>query len=217
MLDIFQNKKAIIFDLDGTLVDSMWIWDTIIEEYLDGFCISNGPKLKEFINYMHISKVAEYINDRYELRKSGAQVMVDWNKHVIEQHRNRVEIIPGAKDFLDYVKAAGIRLCVATESGGEVVEIALKEKGLFEYFEFLICADDVGVGKTSNKIFTESANRLGASPKETIVFEDALYAIKTAVAAGFEVVGVDEKYQRHNSAEIKKLTKIFIRDYHELL
>jgi len=166
---------------------------------------------------MHISKVAEYISDRYELGRTGNQVMEDWNEYVIKQHRQRVKPIPGAGDFLDRAKAAGLRLCVATESGGEVVEAALKDKGFFDYFEFLICADDVGVGKTGDKIFTESADRLGASPGETLVFEDALYAIETAVSAGFEVIGVYEKYQNNNSDEIKKLTKVFIHDFHEIM
>jgi HAD superfamily hydrolase (TIGR01509 family) len=215
--DILRNTKAIIFDLDGTLVDSMWIWDTIIEEYLAGFGIPDGPKLKDFISHMHISKVAEYISDHYQLDRSGAQVMDDWNRYITECHKNQVTIIPGAAEFLDRVSDAGIRCCVATESGDDVVEVALEDKGLLGYFEFLICADDVGVGKTSDLIYRTSAERLGATPENTLVFEDALYAVKTAASAGFEVIGVYERLQKHNADEIKRLSKQYILDFTELM
>lgn len=185
-----MNIKGAIFDLDGTLLDSMFVWSTMGSDYLKSRGIVPEQGLNEKFKTMSLVQAANYYIDNYHLTDSVEEIMHDINRTIKSFYYEKAVIKPGVKEFLEKLKGAGIKMCVATATDRYLAEAALKRNEIFDYFIDIFTCTEVGAGKDSPVIFERAMDRLGSVREETVVFEDAPHAIKTAKAAGFKTACV---------------------------
>ena len=183
-----MDKRFAIFDMDGTLIDSMVFWKNLATEYLTSKGILQIPAdILEQIKPMTMSESTALFRREFGLT---GDVEAQMNEMMEDHYRNDIPLKPGAWEYLENLHRQGVRMCVASATAEHLMESCLTRLGVRQYFEFLLSCETVGAGKRSPLVYQESARRLGTVPGEIAVYEDALYAVQTAKAAGFHVVGV---------------------------
>jgi len=178
--------KGAIFDLDGTLIDSMFIWDTIGEEYLKSFGIEPRENLAEVFKTFTLTQAAEYYRNNYGIKLSIQEIVKGINNMVAEIYRTKVALKAGVSDFLKRLHSANVKMCIATVTDRAVVEDVLTRLEVGEYFSEIFTCAEVGYNKETPEIYRQAAKYLGTEKGETVVFEDVLHS------AGF--IYAEEEY-----------------------
>lgn len=210
------GKKAFLFDLDGTLVDSMWMWGAIDVEYLGKFGLTCPPDLQKAIEGMSFSETAAYFKKRFALEASLEEIKADWVSMSIEKYRSQVPPKPGTEAFLSWAAKQNIKMAVCTSNGREMVDAVLSSLNLARYFDCIITGCEVAAGKPSPDIYLEAARRMKVSPEECAVFEDVPAGILAGKRAGMEVFAVEDEYSLGMEEEKRALSDFYICDYREL-
>lgn len=208
--------KGAVFDMDGTLLDSMPVWEHASERYLLEKGIVAEEGLSEILFSMSMRQGAEYVKEKYGLREDIDTIVAGVNEIVFTAYEKEVQPKEGIRELLEELRGRGIPMAVATSTDRPMVEAALKRTGLEAYFARVFTCTEVGAGKVRPDIYDAAAQFLGTKPGETWVFEDALYAIKTAKAAGFPVAGIYDETSRREQEEIRALADVYLRDWKEL-
>lgn len=193
-----------IFDLDGTLVDSMNLWDRVPGMLVRGFGKEPAPDLAAHLAEMDLPEAAQYLIDTYGLDCTPRQVLERVNRLVDEEYRCHVELKPGADRLLEVLAKKGVPMCIATASEEHQARQAMERLGQDQHFSFVLSSSQYGP-KTRPDIFLTAARRLGAQPGEVLVVEDALHAARTAKQAGFLVAGV---YDPADAADAPALQQV---------
>lgn len=214
---IFQDKKAFLFDLDGTLVDSMWIWKKIDIEYLGRFGLELPDNLQASIEGMSFSETALYFKERFSIPDSLEEMKADWNRMAWEKYTQEVPLKPGVRDFLTYYRARGIKMAVATSNSQELAEAVLAAHGLTDFFDTVVTGCEVAHGKPWPDIYLEAAARLGVNAGECLVFEDVVAGIQAGKSAGMKVAAVEDAYSLYQNLQKRELADYYITDYNLLL
>ena len=216
--NLLKEKKAVIFDLDGTLVDSMWMWKTIDIEFLGRFGYACPPDLQKRIEGMSFTETAEYFQSHFDLGNlTTEEIKAVWVEMSIDKYRNEVPLKPGVGSFLAYVKSLGIPMGIATSNGREMVDAVLEALKIGSYFENVTTACEVAMGKPAPDIYLKVAKHLQADPKACLVFEDVPAGILAGKAAGMTVIAVEDDFSKDMKAEKEALADYMIQDYRELL
>ena len=204
--------KGAIFDFDGTLVDSMYIWDTIGEDYLRSLGKEPHEDLKGSFMTLTLEQAAEYYRTHYGVTLSVKEIVDGVNAMVEEIYRTRVTLKHGVAEYLCLLKENGARMCIATVTDRYLVEETLDRLGILQYFSEIFTCAEVGYGKDKPIIYRKALEHLGTTKNETYVFEDSLFALKTAKADGFTTIGV---YDRHENRQdnLKNLADYYILDF----
>ena len=209
-------KTAFIFDLDGTLLDSMGIWETIGADYLTARGITDFPAdLSEHLRAMSLMEAAEYFIEQFHLSHPPQQICNDIDEFIQDKYKYSVTLKDGVKEFLH--KHKDKKMCVATATDHHLVEAALKRLGIDEYFQFIITSGQVGNSKQFPDIYLQAAQRLGADIIDCVVFEDALHAMETAKKAGFYTVAIHEPTFDKELDKIKQLADQFVEQLGEVI
>lgn len=216
MHKMLEHKKAIIFDLDGTMIDSMWMWRTIDIEYLGKFGIPLPEDLQACIEGMSFRETAVYVKNRFQIPDSLETIQEDWNNMAWDKYTNEVPLKEKAKDFLQYCKEAGIKLGIATSNSAELVENILNVHNIADYFSAVITGSEVTKGKPAPDIYLEVAGRLGCEPSACLVFEDIIPGIMAGKNAGMQVCAVEDAYSADKRKEKQLLADYYIDSYDEL-
>ena len=204
--------KGAIFDLDGTLLDSMFIWDTIGEEYLRSLGKEPHEDLKETFMTLTLEEAAEYYREHYGVTLSVKEIVDGVNAMVEQTYRTKVTLKPGISEYLAWLKENGVRMCVATVTDRYLVEETLERLGVRHYFSEIFTCAEVGFGKDKPIIYQKALEHLGTAKDETYVFEDMLFALDTAKTDGFPTVGVYDRHEAHQD-ELKELADYYIFDF----
>ncbi len=204
--------KGAIFDLDGTLLDSMFIWDTIGEEYLRSLGKEPHEDLKETFMTLTLEEAAEYYREHYGVSLSVKEIVDGVNAMVEQTYRTKVTLKPGIAEYLAWLKENGVRMCVATVTDRYLVEETLERLGVRHYFSEIFTCAEVGFGKDKPVIYQKALEHLGTEKRDTYVFEDMLFALNTAKTDGFPTVGVYDRHEAHQD-ELKELSDYYIRDF----
>lgn len=213
---MFNNIKAAIFDLDGTLIDSMWVWSKIDYDYLSMRGIPVPLDLKDNIAHLSFDDTARYFKDRFNLNESLEEIKRQWNDMALHEYTHSIILKDDARDFLCFLKSLGIKIGLATSNSRFLLEKVLRKNGIYEYFDVITTTDEVSRGKNFPDIYLLTAEKLGVNPKACIVFEDILPAIIGAKAAGMTVVGVHDLASEHQIEDICKIADLYIRKYSQL-
>ena len=184
-----MNIRGAIFDLDGTLTDSMTVWDRVPMDLVRHFGGVPQDDLPFQLKAMDCREAADYLIATYRLPCTPDEILAEINRLVDAEYRDNVPAKPGAEALLRELHTLGIPCCVATASEVTQAEWALKRLGLWQYMSFALSTSEYG-SKSHPDIYLEAARRLGTPIESTLVFEDALHAARTASAAGFVTVGV---------------------------
>ncbi len=198
-----MDKKYAIFDMDGTLVDSMVFWKHLASEYLGSKGIEHIPTdILERIRPMTLSESAALFQQEFGLSGNPEAEM---NAMMDEHYRNDIPLKAGVREYLQMLHHRGVRMCVASAVAEPLMESCLARLGVRDYFAFLLSCETVGAGKRNPLVYHASAKRLQAVPEEIAVYEDALYAVQTAKEAGYYVVGVYDDSAAKNWQTIEEL------------
>lgn len=204
--------KYAIFDFDGTLFDSMFIWETLGEDYLRSLGKQPRPGLRDALRPMSTYQSACYLQRAYGLTLTPEEITRGINERIEDFYFHRVQPKPGVIPFLERLRQAGIPMAVATASERSHVEAALKRCGMDHCFDAILTCGDVGRGKDSPLVFRRAMEALGGDRAGTVIFEDALHGVRTAKADGFFVCGVYDPSEPRPE-ELKALCDCYLTDY----
>lgn len=204
---------GMILDLDGTLLDSMEVWGRIDKEFLADYGIDVPPDYMEACGAMSFRETAEYTIARFSLPAKPEDLMNRWLDMAREEYAFHVQLLPGARELLEKLHRAGVRLAVATASRREHFLPCLSRHGVLGFFDAVVTTDDAGCGKSSPAIFELAARQIGLPPQSCAVLEDTLPAARTAAQAGCVPFGV---YEKHSSGARPEM-ELVCRGYFETL
>lgn len=205
--------KGAIFDCDGTLMDSMWAWDNIGGRYLETLGVMPQPGLREKIAVRSLYQAAVYLKEEYGLAYSLDEIQSGMNSMVENAYFTQVQPKPGVAEFLEGMRQRGVPMIIATATDRYLISAALKRVGLRSYFTDIVTCNIVAQGKNKPAVYERCLEILGTKKEETPVFEDALYAMQTAKAAGFPLVGVEDRKTHLYKAEALELCDLFVEDW----
>ncbi len=205
-----MRLQGVIFDVDGTLLDSMPMWENAAARYLEGLGITPEPNLSQILFPMSLTKAAEYMKERYGLTFTVPEIMEGFNETIHAYYRDEAPPKQGAQELLEALKKEGIPMTVATSTDRYHIEAAFERLGWFPFFEELLTCTEIGVGKVQPKIYELAAKHMGLPCEAVWVFEDALHAAQTAKRAGFPVVGVYDRASEKNQALLKETSDIYM-------
>lgn len=210
-----MNFKGAVFDLDGTILDSMGVWDKIDIDFLSKRGLPVPSDYAKNISGLSFADTARYTKNLFSLPDSIEEIMAEWSRMAEAAYSDSVELVEGARDYLIRLKEAGVRLAVATALSRELLTPCLERHGVYELFDAIYTPDEVGKGKNSPDMFVAAAHGLGLECHECMAFDDVLPAIKSAREAGLMVCGVYEKNSRDHRAEIESIADIYITSFEE--
>lgn len=207
--------KGAIFDVDGTLLDTMPIWTNSGATYLASLGIEAEEGLGDKLFAMTVDMGADYLKENYGLPMSREEIAKGINGVVEGHYFEQADFKPGARELLERMKAVGIPMAIATSTEKYCIEAAFDRLGYKDYFDVILTCGQVGASKSNPKIFFEAVDVLGTPVENTWLFEDGLYSIKTAKAEGFKIVGVYDKVSEADQEEIKEYSDIYVKDLTE--
>lgn len=214
---MLTDIDAVLFDLDGSLVDSMWLWRDIDIEYLGRYGISLPEGLQAEIEGMSFSETAVYFKERFQIPETIETIKSNWNQMAWDKYTHQVPLKEGARAFVEYCRQNQIRLGIASSNSRELVENVLKVHGILDYFDGIVTSCDVEKGKPAPDVYLEAARRCHAAPERCLVFEDIVPGILAGKAAGMRVCAVEDAYSRHQEQDKKMLSDYYIKDYLEIM
>jgi HAD superfamily hydrolase (TIGR01509 family) len=207
--------KAYIFDLDGTLLDSMGVWGQIDVDFLAKRGIAVPPDYMEAISPMTFLETAVYTIKRFTLRDSVEGLMREWKDMAAYAYGHTVKMKPHAKDYLMTLRKRGVKLAVATSLSPELCGPVLRNNGIETFFHAVCNTDEAGQGKSRPDVFLLASKRTGVPPEDCLVFEDILAAVQSAKSAGMDVCAVYDKAAANDWEEIKKIADYAVDDFRD--
>ncbi|MCQ2508194.1 MAG: HAD family phosphatase [Dorea sp.] len=207
--------KGAIFDVDGTLLDSMPIWEDAGARYLKSIQVEPEEHLSEILWNMTIPEGAAYVKKQYHLSVTEEEIIAGIIGTVRTFYEEEATLKPGARAFLEDLRKRKIPMVIATTSNRSYLEAAFERTGIHEYFDRIFTCDEVGAGKTKPVIYQVAAEYLGFKPEEIFVFEDAEHAIMTAKQAHFQVVAIYDAASAHLEESIRENSDLYLKDFTE--
>ncbi|MGN0305284.1 MAG: HAD family hydrolase [Lachnospiraceae bacterium] len=214
---MFKNIEAVIFDLDGSLVDSMWIWRQIDIEYLGKYGIELPEDLQENIEGMSFSETAVYFKKTFPIPESIEEIKAEWNRMAWDKYTHEVPLKNGVKRVLDYCRKRGILLGIATSNSRFLAENVVRSLKVEDYFSCIVTSCEVNKGKPEPDVYLAAAEALNICPEKCLVFEDIVMGIKAGKSAGMKVCAVGDEYSAYQLKEKKALADYYLEDFSHLV
>lgn len=209
--------KAVIFDLDGTLVDSTYVWNKIDIDFLAKRGFEVPADYSQAIKTMHFETAAEYTISRFHLSESVDEIVKIWLDMAVNEYTHNVKLKDGAKELLKRLKILDTKIGIATSSKPLLTEPVLKNNGIYDYFDTICCTSQVGKDKRHPDIYLFTAEKLDVKPEECVVFEDIVDGINGAKLAGMKTIAVYDKSSEEDCETLKSLADEYILSFSELL
>lgn len=206
--------KGAIFDLDGTLLDSLGIWEKIDIEFLGKRGILVPELYADKVSAMTFHEAAAFTVAQFGLSHSPEELIHEWHEMALYHYANTVKLKSGAEAYLRELHSKGIKLSIATSLERSLSIPALENNGVLPLFDNICSVSDVSRGKSFPDIFLHASSGLGISASECIVFEDVHVAASSAQEAGCKVCGVyDERTSQESLKRLEQTCDFFIKDY----
>ena len=212
--------KGVIFDIDGTLLDSMPLWNNLGERYLQklGFTEEETEGLSQRISTMPFAEGIHYIKKEYSLDMAEERIREQLREMIAGAYRDEIALKAGVKEYLQFLKERGIPCILATAGDASLATAALKRLKVWEEFQGLLLCEDFNTSKQEAKIYQLAMERLSLSrPEEVLVCEDVFHAVKSAKQAGFQVCGILDEANREDWGKIQKMADFTAKDFYELV
>ncbi|MBS5149370.1 MAG: HAD family phosphatase [Butyricicoccus pullicaecorum] len=209
--------SGFIFDLDGTLLDSLWVWRQVDIISLKRRGIDVPDDYAQAIAHLSFAEAAQYTIDRFHLTESPKVLMEEWYAMAVTEYRDHVMLKPDVRAFLEKAHTYQIPMAAATASDYTLITPTLKRLGVFDLFQSVTTIQEVTRDKSFPDIYLLAAERLGVPPEKCVVYEDILLGIQSAKSAGFYTVGVEEPFSLPNREKIKQTAHRYIESFADLL
>ncbi len=215
---MIKDIEAVIFDMDGSLVDSMWIWKDIDIEYLTryGYQVTDEmvDAFQAEIEGMSFAETAQWVSTHFDIPRTTQEMMDDWNDMAWEKYEKEVFLKPGVSEFLKECVKRELKLGIASSNSRELIENVIRARGLEGVFQVIRTGSDGLRGKPAPDVYLTTAAELGVAPEVCLVFEDVVAGIKAGKAAGMRVCAVEDAYSEKQREEKKQLADYYIEDYY---
>ncbi len=209
-----MSKKFLIFDFDGTLVDSMRHWERILPETLAEYNITDISKINDEMRRLSLLEFSKFLEERYPVLSEGKPLRQKWADKMEHYYTHDVKLRTNAKEFLDYLKQQNkYKFCLASATDKPLLTVALKHFGLYDYFDIILTEKEVGKTKKNPDLYNECMKRAGVTPDETVIFEDVVYAIRTARSINTTICAVFDEAMKRFEDEIKTLADVCVDDF----
>lgn len=215
---MLEEIKGVIFDMDGTLIDSMWVWEEVDVDYVKRYQLVEPEGFYEAIEGMRFTDVAKYYKKTFpQIRDSVEQIKADWMEMGYRLYRDEVELKSGVKEFLEELKKRGIKIGIATSNDRDMTEMVLEARGILQEFDAICTSDEVKIGKPAPDVYLKAAEDLGVAPKDCLIFEDVPAGLMAGKSAGMKTCAVADKFSEDQIEKKRALADYFIQDYFEVL
>lgn len=208
--------RGAIFDIDGTLLDSMSVWRALGENYLAARGIKAEEGLGDILYPMSLEEGAQYLKKRYCPGDGTEKIISDILKMTEDFYKKEVRLKPGVKEYLKFLKDGGVRIAAATSNNRYLAEKAFERLGISEFFEKIVTCSELSTSKSEPFIYSEAAKILGTNFAETAVFEDSPTGIKSAKSVGFFTVAAEDFSNADQKDELMKTADLYIIDFTDL-
>lgn len=212
-IKMLNNIKAVLFDLDGTLINSMWLWKEIDVEFLARFGFEYPPNLPDLLGGKSFYETAVFFKDYFRLPMSLDGIMDEWNRMADYKYTHEIQLKPGVRDFLELLQNNGIKLGIATSNSRELVDGLLQVQNAANYFDVIMTSGEVKKGKPAPDIYLKAAERLQVQPSECLVFEDVTEGILAGKNAGMQVCAVADDYSAYQMTEKIRYADWYLEDF----
>ncbi len=216
-MQLLNDVEAIIFDLDGTLIDSMWIWKQIDIDFLEKRGISLPSDLQKDIEGMSFTETAKYFINRFDLVDSLESIHTEWNEMAKQFYKSQIKLKDKVMALIEYASANHIKLGIGTSNSKELLNEVVMAQGIRHYFESMRTSCEVDKGKPSPDIFLKVAEDLGVSPSRCLVFEDTHAGVIAAKRAGMRVIAIYDALSEPYHDAIKADADHFIYSFNEII
>ena len=212
-----HDIKAVIFDMDGTLIDSTGIWHEIDKEFFAKRNMELPSDYAQHIVHLGLTQAAIYTKETYHLDESIQDIMKEWHDMSIDMYKYHVPLKDGALELLKLFKSNGIKMAIATANDEPLYRPCIERLGIGEYFDAIADVNTAKEGKQSAKIYLDLAKKLGSKPQNTLVLEDMPTCVKTAFNNGFITVSVFDNASKEYDEQKRDNSHLFINNFHELI
>lgn len=212
-----ENIKLFLFDLDGTILDSLKIWNDIDLLFFKNHNLIIGEDYHIAIAPLTLEETATYTKNTYKLDIDEEQIMKEWSDLAIKEYAENVNLKKGVKEFLDYLKNKNVHLAIATSCNEEMFKPCLERYGIVSYFEHFYTSQNLKINKSNTNFFKEILNEYKIEPDQILFFEDSLASMKCAKSLGFNVVAVMDKKWEKQKEEIIASSDDQIEDFSQFI
>lgn len=212
-----ENIKLFLFDLDGTILDSLKIWNDIDLLFFKNHNLIMGEDYHIAIAPLTLEETATYTKNTYKLDIDEEQIMKEWSDLAIKEYAENVNLKKGVKEFLDYLKNKNVHLAIATSCNEEMFKPCLERYGIVSYFEHFYTSQNLKINKSNTNFFKEILNKYKIEPDQILFFEDSLASMKCAKSLGFNVVAVMDKKWEKQKEEIIASSDDQIEDFSQFI
>lgn len=213
----FSKFKGIIFDLDGTLINSSHVWSDIDVKFLAKRGLKVPENYFKAVSTMNFIAAAEYTNNLFNLNEKIEDIAAEWYEMAYDEYAHNISLKKGAKDFLNFLKENGVKLALATAASKELFEAVLRNNNVFHLFDFFASTNDVDRGKGFPDVYEYACKGMGLKSNECAVFEDIIEGIRGAKAGGFTAVACLDNHYIADWEDMKKESDFYFEAYKELI
>lgn len=214
---MLENIEGVIFDLDGTLVDSMGVWRNVDKSYLGRRDIPLPANLNKELESMEFMETARYFKRRFDLSDTIEEIVGEWMETALDQYLHHVPMKPGLREFLEHLEEKGIRAGIASSNHVDLVRAALQGHDLERFFAEIVTCGEVERAKPEPDVYLEAARRLGVPAERCLVFEDIPVGIRAGKSAGMRTCAIQDDYSQSQDADKRALADYYIESYTQAL
>lgn len=209
--------RAAVFDIDGTLADSMEFWNNISRNYLISQGILPKENLNKILESLTVMESVDYMKQEYELRKDNSIIKDELNEILFEYYKNDLKLKPYSVDLIKALRSKNVKLAVASVTDEKLINILLKRYGIYDDFDFIQTCDNIKLSKDDKQFYRILSKRLDVESKEIFLFEDSLYSMITAKSLDFRIVGVEDSYSSLDLKDIIEMSDIYIKSFKDFI
>ena len=209
--------EGAIFDLDGTLVDSMWVWEKIDLDFLGQRGLTVPDNIGKVTEGMSFTETATYFKETFQLKESIEEIKELWIRMAVDYYSHEVLLKEGAMELLKLLRDNKMKIGLATSCSSELLKAVLQQHNLESYFDAIVTSCEVAKGKPNPDVYLRTAERLSIDPLKAIAFEDTVAGVMAAKAAGMTVVGLYDEASHKHQEELKSIADIYIQSLNEII